>query len=284
MVFLLLSIVFSTATLLLFRFFHQWKVHNLQAITLNYLIASSMGFLFFGSLPHYDLLIQKTWLWLAMGMGILFIASFFLLALSSQKAGVSATAIASRMSVIIPVTSGFLLFGEKATFLKITGILLALPSFYFTLKNEKKYALSFLGFLFLIGAFLGVGSNDFLIKYADYHYLDNDLPLFLTVVFFVSMLSGLFILMVKWMQGQIIFHPRNIPAGLLLGLVNFGATYAIFQSVNSIESSTIFPVLNIGIVLLATLSELLFFGRKPGRENYLGFVLAIMAILFIAFG
>ncbi len=284
MLFLLLSVVFSASTLALFRFFKQWNINNLQAITLNYVVASAFGFMAFGAIPRPSLILQKAWFPMALLMAFLFIGSFFLLALSSQKAGVSATAIASRMSVVIPVAGGFLLFGEKTTALKIIGIVLALPAFYFSLKNEKNQNIPFIGYMLLLGAFLGTGINDFLIKYSDYHYINNDLPLFLSVVFFIAVFPGLVMSMLQFRIKKTPLKLKNLTAGILLGLINFGATYFIFRSLNILDSILVFPILNIGVVVLSALVDISLFGRRLSFANQMGFVLASMAILFITLG
>lgn len=284
MVFLILAIFFGTTTLLLFRYFKQWGINILHAITTNYLTASVLGFVIIDLPLRPGLLVHKGWLLLAFLMGILFIGSFFLLALSSQKAGVAATAIASRMSVVIPVTGGLLLFGETATLLKTAGILLALPSFYLILKNENGKTIPLIGLLLLIGTFFGVGTNDFLIKYTVYQYLDDDTPLFLSVVFFISFLIGFFIQIGQQIRKKSPTRMKSILAGFFLGLVNFGATYSIFQIVGRVESSIAFPLINIGIVILAAMADFAYFGYKLGRANCIGILSAILSIVLIAFG
>lgn len=126
MLYLSLAIVASTLIIVTFRMFDKYKVNKLPAITTNYFIAALLGYLTVYEDVHFADFPQKPWFLPAIVVGFTLIIAFNFFALSAQKAGVAITAIASRMSVVIPVTLGFFLFGDAANLLKIGGTITGL--------------------------------------------------------------------------------------------------------------------------------------------------------------
>ncbi len=124
-----LVILISTLIFVTFKFFTRFNVDNFQAITINYLVASIFGILIVGSQFQYENIIEKAWLVHAGFIGLIFIITFVLFALSSQKAGVAITAVFSKMSVVIPVIAGIFLYNETLNLLKILGIISTLLAF-----------------------------------------------------------------------------------------------------------------------------------------------------------
>lgn len=284
MAFLIASILFSASILVLFRYFKQWGIDNLQAIIVNYVVAAAIGFASHEGASSLGIIVEKPWFPVSIILGILFIGVFFLFALSSQVAGVAITAVASRMSVVIPVTAAFLLFDETATLTKIFGIALALPAFYLTFKKKRNEKVAFLTLLLPLAIFIGTGSNDLLMKYTEYHYLQDDLFQLLAVVFTLSLVIGVIILLVRVVLGKTVLQTKNIAAGLALGMVNFYSTYFMFRSMEYFDSSVMFPVLNIGVVSLAAFSDAFLFNEKFSTANRIGIGLALLAIVFISIG
>ena len=284
MAFLIASILFSASILVLFRYFKQWGIDNLQAIIVNYIVAAAIGFASHEGASSLGIIVEKPWFSVSIILGILFIGVFFLFALSSQVAGVAITAVASRMSVVIPVTAAFLLFDETATLTKIFGIALALPAFYLTFKKKRNEKVAFLTLLLPLAIFIGTGSNDLLMKYTEYHYLQDDLFQLLAVVFTLSLVIGVIILLVRVVLGKTVLQTKNIAAGLALGMVNFYSTYFMFRSMEYFDSSVMFPVLNIGVVSLAAFSDAFLFNEKFSTANRIGIGLALLAIVFISIG
>lgn len=282
MLYLVASILFSASILILFRYFKRFGIDNLQAIIANYFIASIIGFVAYENPYTVSDIYTASWFPMAVFLGFIFIGVFFLFALSSQKAGVAVTAVASRMSVVIPVAGGFLLFGEQAGTMKLIGIALALPAFYLTFKKKQSVKVSLALAILPILIFIGTGTNDLLMKYTDHHYLTDDLYLLLATIFLFSMTIGSLVLFFKVYKKQTVLSWKHFLAGLLLGLVNFGSTYYMFRSMTVFESSVMFPVLNTGVVSIAALADYFLFGEKLSRTNWIGIFLALIAIVFIS--
>ncbi len=123
MIALLLSILSSSVLLVIFKFFNRFGVNNFQAITVNYFVAASLGFMLSpASIPIPDLL-RQPWTASALVIGCVFIAMFYIMALSSQKVGVAISSVANKMSLVIPVVAGVILYNETMNAIKIFGVL-----------------------------------------------------------------------------------------------------------------------------------------------------------------
>jgi len=260
----------------------KFKVDELEAIVWNYFFATLLGVLVWRESLTLLTFTEKPWFSLALLIGVFFIITFFLLSRSTVKAGLAITAVSSRMSVVIPVIAGFLVFQDKPSFVKIAGIILALFSFYLIFKpkgkmnfNLKKAALPFL-------LFLGIGTNDTLMKYIEHRYLVNDESLFLTVVFFVAFCIGILLVFQKIIFNKKRLSSKGLFVGLVLGALNFGTTYFFIRSMKHFDTSVLFPVINVSIVALTSFLGVLFFQEKLSKINWAGILMAILAILLIS--
>ncbi len=283
MVYITLSIIQSTLIFVIFKLFNRFRIDNLQAITINYLVACLFGILITGAdrlileAPSYN------WFYFAIVLGVFFIVVFNIFALSSQKAGVALTSVASKMSVVIPVILGIILYHEMVNALKITGVITALLAFYLTLKKPGNTGVKYKFFYLLILIFIGNGIVDSLMKYTQHYYVTDNLIQFITMVFFTSFILGGIVLTVKMSITKRSVEFKNILAGIILGLINFGSTYTLFKALSFYESSLVFPVANAGIVGLSTLTGFFIFKEKLTLVNWGGIILSLIAILIIAF-
>lgn len=287
MIFLILTILQSTAIFVVMKLFNRFKIDNWQAITVNYIVASSFGFLIYKGDISVSGIIEKDWFEFALLLGVTFIATFYIFAISSQKVGVALTSVASKMSVVIPVLLGlWLLPHETVTLLAGIGLVMALLAFYLTLGSGSNRSFPKKYVIFPLLLFLGNGINDTLMKYTEHkHVVDNnDLVLFLSIIFIASLLVGSTITIIRYFKGKFQFHFRNIIAGAILGFLNFGSTYYILKSMGVFDSSVVFPVANAGIVTLSALTGFLLFKEKLKLQNWMGILLALLAILLIALG
>lgn len=289
MVYLILAILISTSIVITFRLFSKYSINNTQAITANYLIAAILSFLLHPETYSFAELPEKNWFIFSCIIGVTFILTFFLFALSAQKVGVAITSVTSKMSVVIPVSIGIFLYSEPPTTLKLAGILISLLAFYLTFKKKSNTRIDFRLIILPILLFLGNGSNDSLTKHATTKLPEfgNDFMLFLGVVFSVSFLIGLSIWLVSWRWKKntaFRFSPKSILAGAWLGLLNFGSSYYFIVALGHFDSSVFFPIFNVSIVGLSALSGFFLFREKLLPVNWFGIFLAVCAIILVALG
>jgi drug/metabolite transporter (DMT)-like permease len=279
-----LSIIFSTLIIITFRLMSKYNVDELEAIVFNYFFASSWGLVMWRQAPTPADFIEKPWFLLSLVIGVLFIITFFLLSRSASTAGLAITAVASRMSVLLPVIAGFLLYGDALTIPKVIGIILAIGAFFLIFKPEGQVALNVKRIVLPTMLFLGIGTNDIIMKYIEHHYLVGDESLMLTAVFLISFIIGIIVLLVRNIKKQQQLSFKSLYTGFLLGSLNFGATYFFIRSMMKIESTLLFPGVNVGIVVLSSLTGLVFFRERLTAVNWIGIFTAIMAIVIISSG
>lgn len=284
MIYLLLSIGASTLIFIIFKLFDTYKVHTLQAIVCNYVFACLFGIYNYDSPVIVNDIITSDWFYGAGGLGFLFITIFNVMALTAQKNGLSVASVASKMSVVIPVIFGFYVYNEGMGFQKVIGILMALVAVYLTSVREKTKSNIKKGILLPILLFVGSGIIDTSIKFIETTYLpDNGIPIFSATVFAFAFIIGTFIIAYKAAVGQFKFQFKSVVGGFFLGLVNYYSIYYLLKALNheTLESSSLFTINNVGIVMITTLVGLWVFKEHISRKNWIGIILAIISIVLI---
>ncbi|UZO79357.1 EamA family transporter [Aquimarina sp. ERC-38] len=286
MIYLALSITASTVIFILFKLFHRFEVDNLQAIIFNYFIACLSGWLATDTVISLQEFPYRDWFTGAFLLGIIFITVFNLMAITTQKNGLSVAAVASKMSLAIPIIVGILLYKESTEWIKIFGIITALISVYLTaMKSKDTVQVSRKNLMYPLLVFLGSGIIDTSLKYLEYKYVSQDeVSIFSATIFGVAAFIGLLILLYKAVRKTLVIKLKNIIAGMTLGIVNYGSIYCLIRALRfeGMDSSTTFTINNVGILITSTLMGMLFFKEKLHLKNWIGIGLAIISILLVA--
>jgi drug/metabolite transporter (DMT)-like permease len=227
--------------------------------------------------------VQSEWFYGAIFLAFLFIFTFNIMALTSQRNGLSVASVASKMSVIVPVVFGIYVYNEGVSFQKIAGILIALIAVYLTsIKSNTKFSLK--GLWLPIMLFFGSGIIDTSIKYIETTFVpDNGIPIFTATIFAFALALGIITLAYKATKCKFTFSFKNILGGLCLGIVNYYSVYFLLKALQyeNTESATIFTVNNVAIVMLSTLIGLALFKEKIILKNWIGIGLAIISIILV---
>jgi len=308
MIFLFLSIACSTIIMLTFKAFETYRVDNFQAIVFNYLTCSCIGLMTIENDVLSGNVLQQPWFPFAILLGCIFIATFNLIALTTQRNGVTVATIASKTTMVIPVTLAFFLYGDAVTFSKIAGIGLAIAAIFLTaLKDKQELAdihslqtdseesvevkegtRSAYAYLLLpLSVFFAGGFIEVVINYVQVYYLETDSSAntFTMFLFTTAGLIGLAILIFQALTKGKTLTLRNLLGGIALGIPNYGSIYCLIMALNStgMESSQVFPLNNIGIVVLTSFLAFLIFRERLTKMNILGVLCAITAIFLITF-
>ena len=280
MIYLLFSVLSSTAIFVLFKLFSKYKIDTLQAIVINYATAFSFGLIFNDAQITVSEIIQTNWFIAAIGLGFLFIAIFNVMALTAQRNGLSVASVASKMSLIIPVIFGIYVNNESTEAQKLIGIALALVAVYLTSIKQKDNSVVTKSIYLPIILFIGSGIIDTSVN----HFAPKgNIPLFLSSIFGIAAIIGFSLFTYKSITTKKRFQLKNIPFGILLGVVNYGSMYFLLLAlrVENTESSTIFTINNIAILALSTLVGLILFKENISKKNWIGIILAFIAILLV---
>lgn len=283
MIFLVLTIISSTLIFAIFKMAGRKGIDNFALISVNYLVASALG-LSLGGFPAISDG-NSGWIGMAIIIGILFIAIFLVMALTTQKAGMAVSTIASKMSVVIPITFSLIYFNEAISFFKIFSILVALLAVLLTIyKGNGKVSFS-PALLLPVILFIGTGTIDSLVKFSQELYIGNDKSIqFSTLLFMISAISGFALIGFMPVSRKALVKPGVLLAGFILGIINFGSLYGLINALESniFDSSVLFGINNIGIVLLSVMLALLFFREKLLPVNWAGIILSVIAIYMLS--
>ena len=283
MIYITLSILFSTSLFVIFKYFSTYKVNTLQAIVVNYVVAFFLGMLSANRIASVQTIGNQTWFFGAIVLGFLFVTVFTIMAKTSQYNGVSVASIAGKMSVVIPVIFGILVYKEGISFLKIMGIVMALVAVYLSSVkdgNEKNKT----NFLLPVLLFLGSGVVDAALKYVEANYVsEHDVDFFSGSIFGIAACLGTIILLVKYCTLKEKLTFKSMVAGLVLGVPNYYSIVFLIKALQNqnFDSSTLFIVNNVGTVVVSTFLGVLLFKETFSLKNRLGVVLAIAGIILV---
>lgn len=287
-----LLIIIAIASLLsailyiILKFFERFQVTNVHGLTANYLTASLFSFFYtfktnLTLLPH-----SSSYAGFALGIGLLFICVFYTAAITAQKSGIAITSIAGKMSMVIPIVFGFILYNDHVTLLRVLGILLALFAVYLssstsdgdTAKASNK------NWLFPLLLFIGSGLVDTSIKAGQHYYMtEENQYLYFAFLFGSAGVFGIAITTYMYIRNKIKVKLKSIIAGFILGIANFYSLVFLVKALSDdrAESMLIFSISNVLVVLFSAVLGLLIFKEKPHKKNIIGLLLAIGAIIIL---
>ncbi|PKP17568.1 MAG: hypothetical protein CVU05_15345 [Bacteroidetes bacterium HGW-Bacteroidetes-21] len=281
MEYIFLSAISSVSIFVLFKFIHLQKLPNLQPIVINYTVASLLGFSITSDKHAFYKISDAPWFPVSLILGVLFILMFFTIAVSSQKAGISATTVASKMSVVIPILFSIIYYRERVDTIKVISVVLAVIAVIAAVYKKgtverKGYLLIILPFLL----FIGLGLLDVLVKYAQHELvIAEQVPVFSAFLFMVALTASILygFSQKKFIQG---FNLKVLIAGILLGIANFYSIYFIILALNKsgIDSSYVFGINNMIIVVTAVIIGRFAFKEKLSILNWSGILMSLLAI------
>ncbi|RIV25032.1 EamA/RhaT family transporter [Fibrisoma montanum] len=292
MLFLALSILLSVLLLLNFRLFPRYNVNTFQAIVFNYPVCFLTGFLLMPSGQSFSIDFGQTWTWLSLGLGVGFIVTFLLSGASTQRTGITTTSLANNLSLVIPVSFSLFVFqtgGKAFDALNYAGLILAVVAVALsTFKKEKTTSRQRLGanVLLPVSVFLLYGSTNSLINYINLRYIpsaDKTVVVTLTMVL-GAIVAGLLMLAIRLLQGRETIQARSFIAAFTLGVPNFLSFYTLLLALSQFggNGAFVYPLYNIGVILVAALTAALFFQENLTTANKIGLGLAVLAIGLIS--
>ncbi|MCT4698807.1 EamA/RhaT family transporter [Tenacibaculum haliotis] len=285
MIYLVLSVLVSSLLFVIFKLFDVFKINTSQAIVVNYVIALSFG-LFTSNVPlSITQIPQQPWFLGAFCLGFLFITIFNVMGITAQKNGLSVASVAGKMSVVIPILAGLFLYNESVGFVKVIGILMALIAVYLSSAKSDISPVKFKNLIYPLLLFIGSGCIDAGLKYTETTYVSNGaVPMFLATIFGCAFILGCIFIMAQLIKGSFKFQWKNILGGIALGIPNYYSMEFLLKALQTegLESSTLFTINNVSVVILTTVFALVFFKEKLIKKNWIGIGLAVISILLVA--
>jgi drug/metabolite transporter (DMT)-like permease len=284
MIALIGTIICSTLLLVIFRIFERYEIDSFQAIVVNYFTAFICGISIYAADIQPAILTNLTWIPFIGVSAILFISLFIIMAKSAQKNGIASTSVAVKMSMALSMLGMILIYKEAISFLKISGVVLALLGVFLLAganKGTNKNSASFM----LVILFFGSGLLDLHLNYAQKVALSNlSPPLFTAFGFGLAGCIGLVVYIIQGIRSS--YKPvraKNIIAGVTLGIPNFYSIYFILKSYRTLnwQDSSVLAVANVSIVILSVFVGLLVFKEQVNKIKIAGILSALLAITLL---
>lgn len=299
MINLVLATLLTASFFLYFKYFAILKIKTFQALVVNYFTCVVVGYIFSGGVPSAMFRVEGIWYFYAVVLGTLFISIFFLMAKTAQEVSVSVSSVASKMSMIIPSILSLVLVNEvRQNFSWVNvGILVASLTAVFlvtykgsglSVKNKWK-AFLLVGIVFLGSGLIDTILNLLSIEFPDEYFTSNFrsselnpdqfkkvFPLFcFAVAFLMGSMRLLFLReKIEW---------KSMVAGVALGVPNYFSIYFLQASLSDFKGNGafVFPVINIGIILITSGMAFLLFKERLSLINFVGILIAVGALSLV---
>jgi len=287
MISLLLVVILNVFILILFRLLSQFLVNTFQTIVINYWTCVVIGLIISGGIQIATPEGLKSWIWFALLLGGVFVITFSLIARTSQVFDVSIASLSSKVSLAMPVFFSLVIFQSfLRTFdwLNYLGLFLTFAAIITSsLKKELDLVIPRnKHFVVLpISVFFLSGIIDTSLNYATLKLISSEESLdFTIVVFFSAALLGT----IAFVFGKKKFESGSIPWGVTLGVINVFTIVLLLSTLRYFnnDGAFVFPLVNIGIIIFATVASGFIFKEKWNKFKVMGIGFGILALLLIA--
>lgn len=283
MMWILFSVLSSTALMVIFKYFARFDVRVFPAIVVNYITCFICGNLILGEYHVVRPEIwQATWFLPMASLGIFFISAFYLMGTATRIAGASATSVAAKMSVVVPMLYSVLALHEKLPGWQVAGMLLSLFCVYLMRPESPEEHRKHSGLLLLILVFAGSGMVDTGLSMVKHAYgSEVDDYSMSTIIFGAAGCIGIVLMLLRLKT----LRPgwKELAGGVVLGLTNYISLLAMFGAMGANKGNTawFFAVNNIGVVACSSIISMIIFGEKVEKRGWLGLALSGVAIILM---
>lgn len=278
MLYLILSILCSVSVGIIFKLSRRYDVRMSQVVAWNYVFALILCELFF-SPKLTEVTTASPWA-IYIPLAVLMPSIFLFLAASIKHMGIVKTDAAQRLSLFIPILASWFIFGEEFNILKLIGLTIGFPAILLIFSRRDKSDENKWQYPAIV--LVGFGIVDVLFKQIA---LQTTLP-FTTSLFIVF--CGALIIATLIVAYEIVVKKRypgiiSLAFGVLVGIFNFGNIlfYLLAHQAFSENPSTVFAIMNIGVIVVGSFAGILLFKERMTKLNYAGLMMAISAIIFI---
>lgn len=280
MIYIVLSVFCSVVVAVLLKLAKRYEISIIQAVTVNYFTALTLCFLFFK--PEVNLLSSSAPWSIYIALAILLPSIFLVLAASVKNLGIVKTDIAQRLSLFIPILAAYFIFREGFNQYKLIGLGIGFLAILLTFIRKSDQENKSNNWIYPIVVFIGFGVIDVLFKQiALYKSLPYTTSLFtvFAMAFVVSMAIVIYLVITKQTKLQLV----NLACGLILGFFNFGNILFYMKAHKALSEnpSTVFAAMNLGVIVVGSLVGIVVFKEKLSKLNYIGIILALVAVIFI---
>ena len=268
----------------IFKVFPRFRVNAFHAIVINYTICFLLGAVLNPERQGLSLreIVQTPWFRLDILLGFIFIGGFTITAKAIETTGITLTTMMQKMSILISVTCTVLFFHEPFGIWQIIGMVFAIAAII-AINQRPGEKTKEKNILLLAGVLLSSALIEVILLFAERRDIIGDQHhLFTSYGFGFAALVGWCVIAFRWIKGKKKIERQAWVGGLILGLPNFLTIFLLLVMLKQgWNASVLYPVLNVTVLTLITLTAWLIFKEKLRFINWLGIAFAVAAILLI---
>jgi drug/metabolite transporter (DMT)-like permease len=280
MISLFLTIICSSSIALILKHNDEHNGDPLLLLAGNYFIAALLSFGYVITDHHASVSVETVIFGLL--IAILFVASFFAFAKAVRAAGTALATVSSRLSVVVPLLFSIIVFGEDPSKYQLLGIIIAIVTillFYFSLRTDGSQKLHYIDYFYLLAVLFGIGLNDFAMKVFQQWRPQADKSYFMMIIFSAATVYTFIVILIK----NIPLNRRVLIRGGILGIPNMFSTFFILLALTQLPAIVVYPMTNIGIILLTTIGAAMIWKEKLNLYGKLALISGIISIIFLGF-
>lgn len=288
MIYLILAILCSSAVNILMRLSEKHARNSFVMFMANYAVCSLIALLFMQGRPFAPQEGMKFAVLLGLLSGAFYLASLTLLRLNIRKSGVMLSSVFMKLGVLVPTLMAILFFHEKPSVFQLIGFALAIAAIVLIYLEPKKGAEktaeapssrgaagagAFLLLLLLIVSGLTESMANIYDELGAAAIKDH----FLFCNFLTALaLSGAVALIrrerITW---------KDILFGAAIGVPNYFCTRFLLLSLAELQAVLVYPIYNIGAIILISLAGFFLFKERPGTRKLIGLAIIILALALL---
>lgn len=224
--------------------------------------------------------------------GVVTAIQFFTLMKAMDSGPFSYTAVINSLSTLIPTLSGYFIWHENISNIKIIGIVLMVVCLVFSVDFNQKQKKASLKWLFYCAVtFFSTGFIGVMQKWHQSSPYKSELDSFLIIAFLVSILCSLAALLITkptHVESESTEKTgKALKIALVLGLMAIsGVCVAINNKFNLylsgvMDSAVFFPIVNGGGLILTSIAAFIIFKEKLSRNQWFGLIIGIISVIML---
>lgn len=279
---LVLAVLCSSAVNVLMRLSEGRAKNTFVMFMSNYAVCAAIAFAFTGGgspfAAHPGL---RFALLLGLVSGCCYLSSLTLLRVNIAKNGVMLASVFMKLGVVVPALMAILFFGESPTAWQIAGFAIAVAAIIIIYTEPKTGgprnkaaaggAVLLLVMLFVSG--LTESMANIYEKLGDPAVKDR----FLFFNFLTACLASGAAALISRKK----IAPADVLFGAAIGVPNYFCTRFLLLSLSQVPAVVVYPVYNIGAIVVISLFGLLLFRERPGRRKLIGLLMIIAALVLL---
>lgn len=284
MLYLLLNVIFASAFSLIIKWVQVRKQEDVVTVgAINYIVAAAW------IAPHFlrsnfvgD---TATAAWTGGIMGTCYFVAYFFVILAIRWIGVASATVISALSILVPVTFGILLWGERPSQYQTVGVFLAAISLYLITARQKRPSVpeegpqikSWIRAATLVCFFILAGSSRLTQEAFKHESRPEHYSVFLVTAFVVASVPSILLLVFRRKRISL----TEFGLGFAMGSANILQTQFILHALEDFDGYIVFPASSVGGLLLTTLVAGGLLGEQFNRRRMTGIAIAAGALVLL---